>query len=66
MQDKNMNHNTKKNILLKVTRMILPFFIGIGAGIVGMSQCTEMQNTYMEQKQTPGLITDKIAIVNLE
>lgn len=66
MQDKNMNHNTKKNILLKVTRMILPFFIGIGAGIVGMSQCTEMQNTYMEQKQTPGLITDKIAIVNLD
>lgn len=66
MHTKKKRYIRKINNVLLVTGILLIFMIGIGAGMLGMNLFTEMKSTRLGNAQSTELITDKIAIVNLD
>lgn len=60
-----MKHTTLKSYLIKASFLLITLVLGISIGIFGMNQYVESQKE-AELKNSAGLITDKIAIVNLD
>lgn len=64
-----MKHDKLKNYLLKAASIAGIFLLGTGVGILGMKEYTTVHFSYdnkRELEEADGLITDKIAIVNLD
>lgn len=64
-----MKHDKLKNYLLKTASIAGIFLLGTGVGILGMKEYTTVHFSYdnkRELEEADGLITDKIAIVNLD
>lgn len=60
-----MKNTTIKSYLIKAAFLLTTLILGISIGIFGMNQYVKKQKE-AEQKNSAGLITDKIAIVNLD
>lgn len=66
MRTKKKQRIRKIDNVLLVMGILLVFSLGTGAGILGMNLFTEIKNTNSVSTQSTELITDKIAIVNLD